>query len=73
MSNVNLAYVVEDGQKIYIPRKEDVKQAQEQNEEREVISQDPGNNVIQEKKQSAGLININKTNLDGLKSLPGIR
>lgn len=73
LSSVNLAYIVEDGQKIYIPKKEDTKEVQNQNEGKEVISDNPGQNVIQEKKQNTGLVNINKTSLEGLKSLPGIR
>lgn len=71
LKNVNLAYIVEDGQKIIIPSKKEVR------EEEEYISIESGNNVIQEKnpREDTGgnsIININKAEQTQLEQLPGI-
>lgn len=72
LDNVNLAYAVEDGQKIYIPSKLD---NSENIDDGDVImnitSQTAGNNVINENKEK-GLININTANIEKLQELPGI-
>lgn len=77
LTDVNLAYVVEDGQKIYIPSKEDKNLTEEiKNSEnsKEIISEDAGKNVLSgTEKNSSSMTNINKSGLEGLKMLPGIR
>ena len=81
LSDVNLAYMVEDGQKIYIPSKKDKIDAQSNTQntndlkekELEIISNGAGENVTEGSKEGSGKItNINKASLEGLKSLPGI-
>lgn len=72
LNNVNLAYVVEDGQKIYIPSKLD---NSENIDDGDVVmeSSNAGNNVLNEsKEEGSGVININKADLDKLQELPGI-
>ena len=75
LTNVNLAYIVEDGQKIYIPCKEDnlIDDNNNFEEQKEIISEGAGENIKESGKTISGsLTNINKADLDGLKSLPGI-
>lgn len=67
LSQVNLAYIVEDGQKIYIPSKEEYVEKTE-----EIIQADAGNAVIEEINTEKGLVNINKADLQELETLPGI-
>ena len=78
IDKVNLAYVLEDGQKIYIPNKN------EKNEEKEYITQDSGENIIVEdgngfnkdnsnsKEGEKSKVNINTANQTELETLPGI-
>lgn len=72
INEVNLAYILEDGQKIYIPNKEDKKK----NEKKEYITSGSGNNVIEESKNTKkGVnkkVNINTANQSELEKLPGI-
>lgn len=69
ITNVNLAYIIEDGQKITIPTK---------NEEnnKEYISNENGEGVIQLESQQTSnqnkIININKANKEELQQLQGI-
>lgn len=71
LSQVNLAYELQDGQKIYIPNK---------NEKiSEYITENSGNNVVIEGNESQGYeeggngkVNINTANQTELESLPGI-
>ena len=73
LNNVNLAYAVEDGQKIYIPSKEDAKM-NEYNEE-DLVTTDAGKGVIKDNDSSDGsgsLININSANRDRLTEIPGV-
>lgn len=69
LDKVNLAYVLSDGQKIYIPSKN------EENSEKTYITSESGNNVIiadnlqSEKNQK---VNINDANQEKLEELPGI-
>ncbi len=71
LKDVNLAYSVEDGQKIYIPSKNEVS---EDNLTKEIITDGPGESVINEESGETGeLININTANQEKLKELPGIR
>lgn len=67
LSKVNLAYKLEDGQKVYIPNKNE-------NFENEIISTENGENVIQEMKSSSksGKININSASIEKLCELPGV-
>ena len=71
LQDVNLAYVVEDGQKIYIPFKTD-KDIQEKGE---IVSDGAGEKVLQEGEESGktGKININTAKQEKLQELPGIR
>lgn len=66
LDNVNLAYIIEDGQKIYIPNKSET--------ESEIISTENGGNVIFESygKASSGKININTANIQTLCEIPGV-
>lgn len=71
LNAVNLAYVLEDGQKLYIPK------VNEENEEEEYISENSGNNVITEGKESnqkekKKMININTATQEELQEIPGI-
>ncbi len=78
IDKVNLAYVLEDGQKIYIPNKN------EKNEDKEYITQDSGENIIVEegngfnknnsnsKEGEKSKVNINTANQTELETLPGI-
>lgn len=74
IKNVNLAYPVEDGQKIYIPFKSDV---EESIDNKEIMTENAGENVLgdskNEKESIGGIININTASKDKLKELPGIR
>lgn len=64
IKNVNLAFVLEDGQKLYIPNIND--------KEIEYISKENGENIIDGIKSSGSKININKASLEELQSLPGV-
>lgn len=71
ITNVNLAYIVEDGQKISIPTK------QENIENTEYITTENGDNVITDntvlqEKGGKVMININKATLEELQQLQGI-
>lgn len=74
LSLVNLAYIVEDGQKIYIPSKNDTNENSENNkQEKNIVSEASGTGVIQEEDQKQGKnVNINKATLVELMTLPGI-
>lgn len=71
LSNVNLAYVIEDGQKIYIPYKID---GDENIDDGEITTQGAGEGVAvqDEGKSKNGLININTASQEMLQQLPGI-
>ena len=68
LTNVNLAYVLEDGMKITIPSMSDV--------EEEIIMENSGKNIITESNveysSSKISININKATIDEFAKLPGI-
>ena len=70
ISNVNLAYVLDDGVKIVMPEK---RNNQETNE---IINNDAGENVISETssklENKTSLININKASQTELESLSGV-
>ena len=68
LSKVNLAYQLEDGQKIYIPSIYD--------DDVQYISAGSGENIIEDnnnlEKKKKKKVNINKSNLTELTSIPGI-
>lgn len=67
ISKVNLAYIVEDAQKIYIPSILDEKEI-------EYVSTENGDNVIieDETKEKTSKVNINKAKQTELEQIPGI-
>ena len=65
IQNVNLAYELEDGQKIYIPNNSEI-----QADNLEIIDDSPDGIVDQESKEQT--ININKADIIELQKLPGI-
>lgn len=73
ITNVNLAYIVEDGQKIIIPNKQDKKE-----QDSEYIQTESGDTNLQdtikqqEKGEKSSMININKASQKELEQLPGI-
>lgn len=70
ISDVNLAYVLEDGIKIRIPTIDD-----EKDEENSYITENSGNGVIMEddsESNSDSIVNINKATQTELETLPGI-
>ena len=72
LDEVNLAYILQDGQKIYIPNKKD----KENQENKVYITKESGNNVIiengEESKKMNEKININTASQAELEELPGI-
>lgn len=68
IKNVNLAYVLEDGQKIYIPTIE------EENEKEIAIvtSGESGKMVENSSKKESKIVNINTANEEELQKIPGI-
>lgn len=66
LANVNLAFVLEDGQKLYIPNINET-------EVKEYISVENGSNIIESSgKSKNSKININKATIEDLKTLPGV-
>ena len=71
LDQVNLAFVLSDGQKIYIPNKKE----REANEEKAYITAESGNNVIIKDKVEGGKkqkVNINEAKQEDFEQLPGI-
>ena len=71
LEQVNLAFVLSDGQKIYIPNKKE----REANEEKAYITAESGNNVIIKDKVEGGKkqkVNINEAKQEDFEELPGI-
>ena len=68
ISKINLAYVVQDGQKIIIPNKNN----SEEIESGDYISEDAGNGIIEESKSVGGKVNINTATQTELESVSGI-
>jgi len=64
LKDVNLAYTVEDGQKIYIPNKNDI--------EVEVVSTENGENIILNYDSSSLKININTASVQELCKISGV-
>lgn len=72
LSNVNLAYMLEDGQKLYIPG---ISEQKEGEENLGYITKESGNNiVVNEKKEEggSGLVNLNTASQTELEQIPGI-
>lgn len=69
ISNVNLAYVLDDGTKIKIPNLDD-----EDIGDEDVVLKDSGEGIIQkdEKTTNTNIVNINKATENELSTLPGI-
>lgn len=67
LSKINLAYVVEDGQKIYVPNKSD-------SESINNVTEDAGYNVIEQNNTSSNFkkVNINTASQTELETLNGI-
>lgn len=63
LAQVNLAYPLEDGQKLYIPSIND-------KVENEYISTENGEKVVESAKSTSNKVNINKGDLESLKTLP---
>ncbi len=76
IGQVNLAYEVEDGQKIYIPSIDDKKEeGVEKIIEKEYVTSEPGDEVVLEEESNNnenGKININKADLIELQEIPGV-
>lgn len=73
LNEVNLAYELQDGQKVYIPNKKD----KEKNETKVYITSESGNNVItqgnnSESKGGNKKVNINEASQSELETLTGI-
>ena len=71
LNQVNLAFVLSDGQKIYIPNKKESKE----NEGKAYITAESGNNVIIKDKVEGGKtqkVNINEAKQEDFEQLPGI-
>ena len=71
LDEVNLAFVLSDGQKVYIPNKKE----KELNEAKVYITAESGNNVIIKDKVDGGKkqkVNINEAKQEDFEQLPGI-
>ncbi len=71
LNEVNLAFVLSDGQKIYIPNKNE----KELDQEKAYITSESGNNVIVKDKIEGGKkqkVNINEAKQEDFEQLPGI-
>ena len=66
LNQINLAYILEDGQKIYIPNKN------EKIEEDEYITDNSGNNEKNNSSKEGEKVNINEAMQTELEGLPGI-
>lgn len=73
ISKVNLAYIVQDGQKIIIPQIQENDETVGENTE--YIVEENGKDIIEEqtaKEATVGIVNINKATQTELEQLPGI-
>lgn len=66
LNQINLAYILEDGQKIYIPNKN------EKIDEDEYITEGNGNNIGNSNSKEGEKVNINEAMQTELEELPGI-
>jgi len=68
ISKINLAYIIEDGQKIFVPSRAD-----EITEETEYVTSESGDNIIVDDNEGENsMVNINKATQTELETLPGI-
>lgn len=67
LKNINLAFILEDGQKLYIPSIKDP-------ENTDYISSQNGEHIIENSNMNSNSskININKASIEELKNLPGV-
>ena len=65
LSKINLAYIVEDGQKIYVPSIND-------QETTEIITKDAGENVLEKDNENSNKVNINTASQTELETLNGV-
>ena len=81
ISEINLAYVLDDGIRLYIPSYSEMKDRKLENSTKELdaIKENAGlSNTIQEsvtfnnEKEQSSKININSANIEELKKLPGV-
>lgn len=75
LSDVNLAYIIEDGQKIYIPKKQDKTTEAKVDNIKNIVTENSGNNIIKGEiytEVKSNLVNINKASAKELMSLQGI-
>ena len=77
MSKINLAYELEDGMKIYIPKKGEIQENEESDNTQEYLTssnQTEQENYLdsKESKSTTSKVNINKASQNELESLPGI-
>ena len=70
MRNINLASLLEDGMKVYIPTKEEVMQKEENSDYIIGSNNIIGNNNVESKK--SGKVNINTATKEELDTLPGV-
>ena len=77
MNQINLAYPLEDGQKVYIPSVDD--HSTNENNEKEYVTANPGDNIIiddvsdtTKKGDTNIMININTATQTELESIPGV-
>lgn len=66
LSKINLAYSIKDGQKIYIPNKND------KENDGEYITEEAGEQVVEESKKETGKVNINSAKQTELETLSGV-
>lgn len=66
LSKINLAYSIKDGQKIYIPNKND------NENDGEYITEEAGEQVVEESKKETGKVNINSAKQTELETLSGV-
>lgn len=71
LSDVNLAYVLEDGQKIYIPNIHDKKE-EDSSSTQEIISTGSSNHNSSSLETSPSTVNINTATQTQLETIPGI-
>lgn len=64
ISKINLAYTLEDGQKLYVPNIND--------EIEEYLSTENEDGIIENQGNNAGKVNINKATVEELTKLPGV-
>ncbi|MDO5555963.1 MAG: helix-hairpin-helix domain-containing protein [Clostridia bacterium] len=72
LSKINLAYVIKDGQKIYIPNINDKETQETQETMEQYITEEAGDNIVIEDKKIEEKVNINTASQTELETLSGI-